>query len=89
MRRGCVVLARNVRVGRNEIDLIVRHEGVLVAVEVKTRRFGDPLARFDADKVAGLRSAIRRLDPRPQRLDLVTVELGGESATVRWVKGAG
>jgi putative endonuclease len=37
-RHGCVVLARNVRVGRGEIDLIVRDGDALAFVEVKTRR---------------------------------------------------
>ncbi|HEX3432712.1 MAG TPA: YraN family protein [Solirubrobacteraceae bacterium] len=37
-RRGCIVLARNVRVGRGEIDLIVRDGDALAFVEVKTRR---------------------------------------------------
>ena len=46
-RRGWLVLARNYRFGRREVDLIVRRRGVLAFVEVKTRagqRFGEPQA---------------------------------------------
>ena len=83
------MLGRNVRVGRSEIDLIVRDGRRLVAVEVKTRTSGDPSQRFDDDKVETVRRAMRRLDPPLTRLDLVTVELGEGLATVRWLRGAG
>ncbi|MGB0620994.1 MAG: YraN family protein [Myxococcota bacterium] len=38
--RGYQIVGRNVRAGRVEIDLIARAAGVLVFVEVKTRRRG-------------------------------------------------
>ncbi|MDE0552858.1 MAG: YraN family protein [Candidatus Poribacteria bacterium] len=43
--RGCKILAQNYRVGRGEIDLIVKDGQFIVFVEVKTRRslkFGLP-----------------------------------------------
>lgn len=82
-------MARNLRVGRSEIDLVVRDGDALVLVEVKTRSVGDPSSRFDEDKIDALRRAVTRLQPRPDRIDLVTVEMGRGAATVRWVKGAG
>jgi putative endonuclease len=66
-RRGCVVLARNVRTGHGEIDLIVRGRDALAFVEVKTRRVGarqrairedqQPLLGFGARQRARLRRA--------------------------------
>lgn len=43
--RGYRVLARRYRTRAGEIDIVARHEGAVVFVEVKTRRggrFGDP-----------------------------------------------
>ena len=57
-QRGYRVIARNVRTGRGEIDLIACHEsGVLVFVEVKTRtneHFGLPEEAVDARKLEHL-----------------------------------
>lgn len=57
-RRGYRVIARNVRTGRGEIDLIACHEsGVVVFVEVKTRtndQFGLPEEAVDARKLEHL-----------------------------------
>jgi putative endonuclease len=78
---GWTVLARNVRVGRDELDLIAVTPGpdrVLVAVEVRARSgptFGAGVESVDARKVARLyraASALRRaghpaLGPGPLR----------------------
>ncbi|MGH2467847.1 MAG: YraN family protein, partial [Candidatus Limnocylindrales bacterium] len=54
--RGWTLLARNVRVGRDEIDLLAIDPGppqTLVAVEVRgasSRRFGPPEGRVDGAK---------------------------------------
>ena len=40
-KRGYEIIARNVRTRLGEIDLIARHRGVLVFVEVKTRSSGN------------------------------------------------
>lgn len=60
-RRGCVVLARNVRVGRGEIDLIVRDGDTLAFVEVKTRRIAARahVLRDDQHPLLGLRTPQR------------------------------
>ena len=66
-RRGCVVLERNVRLGRGEIDLIVRDGDALVFVEVKTRRIAATARamREDQHPLHGLgfaqRARLRRL----------------------------
>ena len=62
---GFSVVARNVRVGKNEIDLILRSETHLVFVEVKTRhatpgapsRYGRPAAAIDKSKRERMRKA--------------------------------
>jgi putative endonuclease len=56
-RRGYRVLARNVRAGGVEIDLVARRGRTLVFIEVKTRRtraFGSPEEAVDARKRARL-----------------------------------
>lgn len=75
------------RAGRGEIDLIIRDSGVVVAVEVKMG--ATPMEQFTDDKIAAVRAAMRRLQPAPRRLDLVTVKPHAEGVTVRWYRGAG
>jgi putative endonuclease len=64
---GWVVLGRNVRIGRGELDLVAVDPGpprMLVAVEVRWRRdrgFGLPEETFDRRKRAHLRRAVSRL----------------------------
>jgi len=56
-RRGYRLLARNVRAAGVELDLVVERAGVVVFVEVKTRRsrwLGAPEAAVDARKQARL-----------------------------------
>ncbi|HYY64644.1 MAG TPA: YraN family protein [Gaiellaceae bacterium] len=59
--RGYRILARNVRAGRVELDLIVRRGRRLVFVEVKAKDgpgYGDPLEAVDEWKQARLRRGI-------------------------------
>lgn len=52
-KQGYKILLKNVRLGRGEIDLLCRHDEVLVFVEVKTRadeKHGPPAAAVDAWK---------------------------------------
>ncbi len=87
-RRGFAVVATNVRVGRDEIDIVAVGPTGTVAVEVKTVVVGsgiDPADHFDAAKVRHLRRAMRRSRPPIGRLDLITVELTGRGASVRWL----
>ncbi|MDI1482162.1 YraN family protein [Polyangium sp. y55x31] len=60
VRMGCTILGRNVRVGRAEIDLLVRDGVVIVVVEVRTRgprSYQRALDSIDARKRARLRAA--------------------------------
>jgi putative endonuclease len=78
--RGWRVIAANVRVGRDELDLIVRRGRLLRVVEVKEKRgtsFGDPLEMIDARKVAHVRRAMYAwLATRPE---LAGLEVGIEA----------
>ena len=83
-RRGLVILARNLRSRRGEIDLLARDGATLVFVEVKARRDrgGDPPeASVDARKRARLVRlalgylATRRRGEQSCRFDVVGVSL--------------
>jgi len=88
-RRGATILDRNVRVGRDEIDLIARIADVCVAVEVKTGLGSGtrPWENFDLAKEERIRRAARALGIH--RVDLVAVELTAEGVIVRWLPGDG
>lgn len=85
-------LASNVRVGREEIDLVVLREGTLAFVEVKTRsddRFGLPAQAVDRRKQARIRRVARAwlcTHPQPRaslRFDIVSVLVDRRGGTVR------
>jgi putative endonuclease len=99
---GWTILARNVRVGRHELDIVARDPGpppALVIVEVRWRRrrdFGLPEETVDHRKRTRLRQAsyalLEREDlPRlPLRFDLIVVEpgVGGGESRVRHHRAA-
>lgn len=60
--RGYRLLAANVRVGRDELDLVVRRGRRLVVVEVKEKTgsgYGDPLEMVDGEKLRHVCRAAR------------------------------
>lgn len=84
--RGASILARNVRVGRGEIDLMVLIDGQRVAVEVKattSESVGDPIDHFDEEKQRQVRALAGRQDVF--RIDYVGVELSSSGVTIRWL----
>lgn len=76
------------RVGRGEVDLIVRDGNRRVVVEVRTRRGGDvdPVEAFTPDKARQVRLLAGRLGIR--RVDLIAVWVGRESVDIRWLPQA-
>lgn len=92
-RHGARVVDRNVRVGHDEIDLLIEFGGRRIAVEVKTAAANGALARpeeaFDDVKVRRIRRAASGLDPPAVRIDLVTVIMDSDGVDVRWSPGAG
>ena len=93
---GYRVVARNVRAGRGEIDVVAWDADILCFVEVRARkdaRFGGPEASVDDKKRARLVSAARAYladDPTPPRcrFDVVGVEGRAGAETVRIHRGA-
>ena len=84
-RRGAVVVGRNVRVGHDEIDLIVELDGHRIAVEVKSAVVSSrPEENYDAAKEARIRRAAQA--SRIDRIDLVTVVCDRDGAVVRWLQ---
>lgn len=81
--RGWRLLARNLRVGQKEIDLLAADGDCLVCVEVKLRRsdrYGRAAEAFTPRKRGHLRAALREVVIRRRwrgayRLDLVTLDL--------------
>jgi putative endonuclease len=94
--RGLSLLARNVRVGGGELDLVAEDGGTVVFVEVKWRRDasrGAPAEAVTPVKRRKLLSAARvwlAENPssarREVRFDVVAIE--GEAKTVDWIRGA-
>lgn len=96
-RCGWKIIARNVRAGHGEIDLVAEDGETLVFVEVKTgstAAFGRPEEWVTPAKQRALvRAALRYLAEqgladRPCRFDVVAVERRGASITVRHWKDA-
>ncbi len=89
--RGYRVIARRYRTRHGEIDIVARHGGAVVFVEVKTRRgsrFGDPAAAVTWHKQRRLVAMAadylvrHRLDHAAVRFDVVSVEFSVAAAPV-------
>ncbi len=88
-RRGALVLDRNLRVGRGEIDLIVRIDGRRVAVEVKSMirsEIGEAADAFTDTKANQVRALATEIGI--SRVDLVTVTLGSDGIDIVWTPRA-
>jgi putative endonuclease len=100
VREGWVLLGRNVRVGRGELDLIARRGDVLAFAEVKARRStvcGAPEDAVDGRKrrqVARLAELWLGARPwalrgvRDVRFDVIAVDAGVRPPQVRHLPGA-
>ena len=82
------IVGERVRIGRHdEIDIIASHDGVLVFVEVKTRRdemFGRPFSAVNKDKRKRLSRAavgyLKMTKAKPDHIRFDVVEVVGEPA---------
>lgn len=84
-QKGYVLLARNYRHGHNEIDLVMKHGGEYVMVEVKTLQSSTGLhpeasvtlrKQNEVKKAAAAYVAVHQLDNHIVRFDVVAVTLG-------------
>jgi putative endonuclease len=96
-RRGYDLVERNYRTRYGEVDLILRHQDILVFVEVKLRRglgFGDPLEAVTPRKQAAIRALAKRYlsDREPHfdavRFDVVGILLGDGTRRIVHIENA-
>jgi putative endonuclease len=98
--RGFTLLARNLRLGPLELDLVARRGALVVVVEVRTRgptSYERPFESLGATKRANLRRAVGRLWkqrlPGMQgmeriRIDVAAVSFEAGATHVEYVEGA-
>lgn len=99
-KNGYKICGKNIRVGRHdELDIVAQRCGVVVFVEVKTRRnedFGRPISAVNKEKRKRLsRAAVhylrdRKLRPAHIRFDVIEVigEPNGAAPEIRHVENA-
>lgn len=87
VRHGGRVVGRNLRAGRDELDLVAAFGDRMIVFEVKTRVAGpfSPDLNFDDRKATALRRGARALGIVVSRIDLITVELDKAGAALRWI----
>ena len=89
--KGYRIIEENYRTKYAEIDLIAGDKGILVFVEVRTRkdeRFGSPEDSINRDKMRKLTRnaeayAVRKRYTKKYRIDVICIVLNGEEETRR------
>lgn len=83
------MVATNLRVGADEIDLVALDGDRRAAVEVKytTRRRTDPLAAVDSSKLDRVRRASSQTRFGIARIDLLGISDGDGMVEIRWLVG--
>lgn len=91
VRHRVVVLARNLSVGRGEIDVLASIAGTRSVVEIRSVRQGrewiDPISAFDEAKSRQVQLLAGRVGAR--RVDLVTVSFSPAGVDLHWLPWAG
>ncbi len=89
-QRGFEILAKNLRVGRAELDLVARQGPLVVIVEVRTRgarAWTSAFGSLDSQKRRRVRRAGERLWDRALRRDPGIERLRYDAASVTFVDG--
>ncbi len=94
-KAGLKIVARNVRVGYDELDLIAKQGDTLIFVEVKTRAnedFGRPAAAVTRAKRKKLSRAamhfLKKSKLRPPYIRFDVVEVIGDKPEIRHIQNA-
>ena len=91
-RLGAQLLARNYRIDYAEVDLLMEHEGDLVAVEVKTRAPQDLAQPEEEIRWGQLQRIVRGLTTyavdndlmeQPWRIDVIAIEINPDGSVLR------
>lgn len=94
---GFIILQRNFRFGRGELDLIARDGPELVFVEVKLRRgtgYGlpedaiTPAKRRQIRRIAEGYLYVNRIEGQLCRFDVIAIEINGPHVDIRHLKNA-
>ncbi|MEX0779726.1 MAG: YraN family protein [Balneolales bacterium] len=96
--KGYMILDRNYRFMRGEVDIIAYVGREIVFVEVKTRNtryYGPPEEAVDEEKKAQIKKVAeawlheRKMDGAPVRFDVIAiVEVKGEEKRIKHIEGA-
>lgn len=96
MEKGYTILHRNWRAGKKELDIVAQCKGLLVVVEVKTRRdtlYGLPEDAVSEQKIRRIVSSTDTYLKKfgidlPVRFDIITVTGGEQSRKIMHIEDA-
>jgi putative endonuclease len=87
VERGYILVESNAYVDGDELDLIMAHGSMIVAVEVKTTTNGvDPFEAIDDDKMFRIRRAADAYRLQISRIDVIAIAIDAQGATIHWVQ---
>lgn len=83
IKKGYEIIGRNVQMGQNELDIIAKHKGLLIFIEVKTSTARDMLAEdnMTKNKIKHFKMAVssylytKKLSSDFIRPDLIAIDL--------------
>ena len=98
IEQGLLLLQRNYRCMRGDIDLIMQHDDYVVFIEVRFRahaRYGSGAESVTPQKRAKLIAAASHFlqarhayDRYPNRFDVISISQGADEDRIEWIKDA-